>query len=130
MTAGLILVALVSLVGVLIHRRSRFEQRVFKNIPLIDWLYITIFPTLMFAGWIIMIKSIVNRPSINIIPIDDFDFVIIMIIFVLYAFIGNGLHFSSKVIWRYLPHTDRHKLVYKVNEMFHNKLSHYTIYVT
>ena len=130
MTAGLILLALVSLLGVLVHRRSRFEQRIFKNVPLIDWFYITVFPTFMFAGWVLIIKSIVNRPGINLIPIDDFDFLMIMVLFILYAFVGNGLHFSSKIIWRYLPHGDHHKLVYKVNEMFHNKLSHYTVYVT
>lgn len=128
MTIGLIIIALVGLFAVLSHRRTRFEERVFKNVPLNDWLTILGVPLPMYIGWALVIKNILARPNINLIPVDDFDFLAMTIIFLVYAFTGNTLHFTAKIIWRYLPEP-KNSMVYKVNEMFHNKLSHYLVYV-
>lgn len=130
MTAGLIIIALVALIAVLAHRRTRFEQRVLKNVPLNDWLVGVVLPAFIFVSWAIIVKNIMNRPNIYILAVDDIDILFVMFIFMIYAFVGNGIHFASKIIWRYLAITDRNKMVYKVNEMFHNKLSHYLVYVS
>ncbi len=130
MTAGLIIIAIIGLLAVLSHRRTRFEQKVFRHVPVNEWLTLIVFPLLMFIGWALVVKNIILRPSINLISIDDFDFTIVMMIFMMYAFVGNSLHFTSKIIWRYLPEKDNHKMVYRVNEMFHGRLSHYLVYVT
>lgn len=130
MTAWILFLAIFAVVAVLSHRRSRLEQRVLKHIPLIDWLTVLIFPFLMFIGWVGMVKNIMNRPFVNILPFDDFDLLLVATLFLCYSFVGNGMHFTGKVIWRYLSRTDHSSMIWKVNEMFHNKLGHYIVYVT
>lgn len=129
MFSGLLILALIGVIGAASHRRPKLEQKVFKHVPLSDWLTITLFPFMLLVSWAIILKSILNRPNISLLPVDDFDFLMTMVFFVLYAFVGNGLHFMSKIIWRYLDKTNQKKLIYQVNEMFHGKLSHYLIYV-
>lgn len=130
MTAGLIIIAFVALVGVLLHRRTRFQERVFAHVPINDWLTLVVFPPCLFIGLALIIKNIISRASIGLIPIDDFDFIALMMMFVMYAFVGDSIHFVSKIMWRYLPMSDRHKMVFRVNEMFHGKFSHYLVYVS
>jgi len=124
MTAGILIISIVTLITVLTHRRSRFEEKIFKNVPLSDWITSLIFPTLIYIGWATLVKSILGRPQIPIFPFDDFDILAVTILFMVYGFVGNGIHFTSKIVWRYLD-ARKNPMAYRVNEMFHNKLSHY-----
>ncbi len=130
MTVGLIIIALFGLIAVLTHRRTRFEERVFKNVPINDWFILAGYPAMLFIGWALLIRNIINRPSIGLLPIDDIDFLLVMLIFLVYAFVGNSVHFISKIVWRYLVTEHKNSMAYKVNEMFHGQLSHYLIYTT
>lgn len=130
MTAWIILVSLIFLIAAVSHRRSRFELRIFKHIPLIDWFYGLVFPFVLFIGWAGLSHQIVLRPIVDRLPFDDFNTFIVMTLFVVYAFVGNAIHFSAKIMWRYLSKEHSATMAFRVNEMFHNKLSHYLIYVS
>jgi hypothetical protein len=93
-----------------------------------DWLVILVFPVALYLGWFIVVKNILNRPQITRVPLDDFEIIAITILFMVYGFVGNSIHFTGKILWRYLE-ADRHQMAYKVNEMFHGKLSHYLIFL-
>jgi len=124
MITGVGIIALVILLGVLSHRQSRFEERILKNVPLSDWFVGIIVPVLLYLGWFIIIRNISGRPSVDIFPLDDIDVLVLTILFIVYGFVGNGMHFTSKIIGRYLK-AGKHDKVYKVTEMFHGKFSHY-----
>ncbi len=130
MTAWILFLAILALLAVLSHRRPRLEQRVLRHVPLIDWLSVLIFPFLMFVGWVGIVRNITGRPVQSILPFDDFDLIIVMTLFLSYSFVGNGMHFTAKVIWRYLSKNDHTRMVWRVNEMFHNKIGHYIVYIT
>ena len=122
--------AIIAVVSVVSHRRPRLEERVIKNIPLVDWLSILVFPVLMFIGWAGIVNQIFHRPKVPLVPLDDFNLLIVMTLFISYAFVGNGIHFTAKIIWRYLAPKYKRSMVYMVNERFHNKVGHYIVYVT
>lgn len=128
MLTGVLIIAFVGLLGVLTHRRSRFEEQIYKNVPLSDWMVILIAPVFVYIGWVMVVKNILERPILPIIPFDDFDILAITILFMVYGFVGNALHFTSKVLWRYLRH-QKNSMAYRVNEMFHGRLSHYLTYL-
>lgn len=127
MLISIIITAVIGLIGIFLHRRTRLEEKVFKNIPLSEWLTVLIFPLCFYVCWVIFVRNIINRPLVPVIPMDDFDILAITIIFMVYAFVGNAIHFTGKILWRYLRH-DTGSMVYRINEMFHGKLSHYIIY--
>lgn len=126
MLTGVIIIAVVILLAVLSHRRSRLEERIFKNVPLSDWLNFSIYPLSLYIGWFFVVKNILERPNINIFPLGDFDLLAISVLFFIYAFMGTGIHFTGKILWRYLS---RNSMAYRVNEMFHGKLSHYLVFL-
>lgn len=128
MLTGILLILIVALIGVLSHRRSRLENKIYRNVPLADWLYLLILPIIFYLGWFFVAKNILERPPQGFFPLDDFDVLAITILFVIFGFMGNGMHFTSKILWRYLQKQNK-SMVYKVNEMFHGKLSHYLIYL-
>lgn len=128
MTAGIILISIVTFFTVLAYRRTRFEQKVFKNVPLTEWITVLFFPLLVYIGWATVVKSILERPKIPIFPFDDFDILAVTMLFMVYGFVGNGIHFTSKIVWRYLD-VKKNPMAYRINEMFHNKLSHYLTYL-
>lgn len=127
MIGSIIIIAVLGLLGVSLHRRTRLEEKVFKNIPLSEWLTVLIFPLAFYICWVIMVRNIINRPVVPLIPLDDFDILAITIFFMVYASVGNAIHFTGKILWRYLSR-DSQTIAYKINEMFHGKLSHYIIY--
>lgn len=128
MLTGILIIAVIGLLGVLSHRRSRLESKIYKNIPLTDWLIVLFLPVILYIGWFFVVKNILNRPFISLIPLDDIDILAITILFMVYGFVGNGIHFTGKILWRYL-HPYKHSMAYRINEMFHGKLTHYLVYL-
>lgn len=128
MFKGIFLVALVAAIAVFFHRRGRLEEKVFKRVPLIEWLNIFFFPVLFYIGLFSIVRNIVSRPRLEVFPVSDFDIFSVMMFFFALAFVGDGIHFTGKILWRYL-NKDKRDLAYKVNEMFHGRLSHYLIYI-
>src|SRR3989338_5440520 len=102
MLTGLLVIAIVGLLGVLTHRRSRFEERVLKHVPLSEWIIVLIVPVFMYLGWAVVVNNIIDRPRVRIIPFDDFNIIAVTVLFMLYGFVGNSMHFTGKVLWRYL----------------------------
>lgn len=128
MISGIILVASTALIAALLHRRSRFEKKIYKDVPLVEWINVLVIPLLYYFGWAMMVRNIINRPAINIFPIEDFELIIISVLFIIYGFIGNAIHFTGKILWRYLV-ISKHSMAYRVNEMFHGRLSHYLVFL-
>lgn len=128
MLAGILIIAIVVLLGVLSHRRSRLENRIYRHIPLNDWLTILLLPVALYIGWFFVVKNILERPRIILIPLDDFDILAFTILFMVYGFVGNSLHFTGKILWRYLL-PKKSSMAYKINEMFHGRLSHYLVFL-
>lgn len=129
MFLGLLIISLVVILGVLSHRRTRLEQKVFKDVPLCDWLTLLVWPLAWYIGWFLLIKNIISRPPVDIIPFDDLDILAIVVMLMVYAMIGNAIHFSGKTLWRYL-NGQKNTTAYRVTEMFHGKLGHYISYVS
>jgi hypothetical protein len=129
MLTGLIIIGTVLLLGVLSHRKTRLQTRVLKNVPLYDWYLFVILPVVTYIGWYIIIRNIIHRPVISLLPFDDLDIILITVLFFIYGFAGNGVHFVSKIISRHLK-ADKRSVVYRVNEMFHGKFSHYLTFLT
>lgn len=128
MLTGILIIAIVALLGSLSHRRSRLENKIYKNVPLTEWLTLLIFPLFLYFGWVMEVKNILHRPYNSILPFDDVDLLSVTILCLIYGFVGNAMHFTSKILWRYLE-KDRHSMSYKVNEMFHGRLSHYLTFL-
>lgn len=128
MVTGLLIIAIVSLLGVMSHRRTRLENRVYKNVPLAEWLIVLVVPVAIFFGWVMVVKNIIARTNVAIFLFDDIDILAIMILSMAYAFVGNAFHFTGKILWRYLQR-QKYSMAYKVNEMFHGKLSHYLVFL-
>ena len=85
-------------------------------------------PLFIYLGWITVLRNILARPKIDLFPIDDLDLLAVSILFCIYGFVGNTIHFTGKILWRYLK-KDKRRMAYKVNEMFHGKLSHYLVFL-
>jgi len=128
MFTGFIIIAVIGLLGILSHRRSRLEHKIYRNVPLTDWLNVLVLPITLYLGWFYLVKNILARPMVSYIPFDDFDILAITILFGVYAFTGNAIHFTGKILWRYLEQ-HKHTTAYHINEMFHGKLSHYLVYL-
>lgn len=128
MITGLLIISIITFIAVLSYKRPRLEQKVFKNIPVVDWLNILGFPPIVYIGLTFIVVNILSRDRVQILDFEDFTLITVGIFFLVLAFVGQSIHFVSKVISRYLPE-DRHSLEYQVNEMFHGKLSHYLVIV-
>lgn len=128
MLTGILVLSIMTFVGLISYRRPRFEQRVFKSIPLADWITILVLPTSMYIGLVLIVINILDRPRVNILDFEDKTFIAAGLLFLLYGFVGSSMHFVSKVISRYI--TGATSTVYHVNEIFHGKLSHYLAFVS
>ncbi len=128
MLTGILILAIVGLLAVLSHRRSRLEEKIYKHVPLEDWLVGFAFPIALYLGWFFIVKNILERPYVEFIPLQDIDLLAITILFMVYGFVGNAIHFTGKILWRYLQ-VHKHTTAYHVNEMFHGKLGHYLVYL-
>lgn len=127
MFKGIFLIALVALFAVVSHRRGRLEEKILKRVPLSDWLIIFVFPLLFYLGWYLILRNVLVRPRLDLFPVADIDLMAIAMFFWAATFVGNSIHFTGKIMWRYLK-DDKRALSYKVNEMFHGRLGHYLIY--
>ncbi len=128
MITGAVLLAIFIFLGFVSYRRQRLEQKVFKNIPLTDWINIMVLPIGMYGAFYLMMRNVLSRENIQVLDLDNMTLGAIGILFLVYGFVGGSIHFVGKVLWRYLPKR-KDAMSYKVNEMFHGKLSHYLSYV-
>lgn len=128
MFTGILIIAVIGLLGALSHRHSRLESKIYKNVPLEDWITVFILPVSLYIGWFFIVKTILLRPAVGLLPLDDMDILALSILFMIYGFVGNGIHFTGKILWRNLKGS-RHTMAYKINEMFHGRLSHYLVYL-
>lgn len=124
MITGLILLALIAAVGAFSYQQSKLEQRLIKDISLNDWFILLGVPLLGYLSVVFMVGSILNRPGLNRFWITDFVLGAAGAPALVYAFVGNSMHFVSKVLSRHIP-PNHHSDVYRINELFHGKLSHY-----
>jgi hypothetical protein len=124
MLSGIILFSIVTLLMVISYRRPRLEQRVINNIPLVDWMNLLFFPLFLYFGLVLIVVNILQRPNMNIIDFDDVQLLSVGILFLVYLFVGNSIHFVGKVLSRYMA-PGKHGQLFKINELFHGKLSHY-----
>lgn len=127
MLTSIIITAILGLIGVTLHRRTRVENKLLKHIPVSEWLNVLIFPMGFYICWVIFVRNVIGRPMVPVVPMDDFDVLAVSVFFMVFAFVGNGLHFTGKILWRYLKDQPQ-SMAYKVNELFHGKISHYIIY--
>jgi hypothetical protein len=128
MILGMIVFFIVIGFGVLTHGTPRFEQKIYKHIPLYDWLLITLFPIGCYIATALFVRTIMLRNTMPILPFGDVEILIAGVLIVVYAVSGNSIHFTSKVLWRYLD-KDLQKTAYEVNELFHGKFSHLLTFV-
>lgn len=129
MLTGILIVAVVGLLAILSYRVNRLEEKVLKNVPMVDWLQLLIFPVFFYIGWVLIVKNILAQRSVSLFPLDDLDILAITIIFMVYSFVGNAMHFTSKILSRYLEGR-KETMAYQINEMFHDKLSHYIVFLS
>lgn len=129
MFTGLLIIAIICLLGILSHRNTRLEQKILKNVPLVDWFTILVFPVGLYIGWVLVVENILDRPTVPLFPLEDFEILAITVLFFVYGMVGNALHFTGKVLWRYLQ-GQKHTTAYQITEMFHNKLGHYLSYLS
>jgi len=122
MITGLILLAIVAGIAAFSYRQSRLEQRLIKDVALIDWINLFILPILGYLVCVFLTANILSRPGVRFVRINDFILVSVGILFLVYAYVGNSIHFVSKVLYRHMKITNP---VFRINELFHGKLSHY-----
>lgn len=127
MLTGILIISLAIFMAVVSYRRRKLEERVIKQIPIIDWLLMFVFPILFYIGLVLIIKGMLHRPRVNILDFEDIFLIGVGTIFMIYAIVGISLHFVSKVLSRYIR-KDKNSKVYQINEIFHGKLSHYLTY--
>jgi hypothetical protein len=128
MIVGMLILFAVIAFGLLTYDRPRFEQKIYKNIPLDDWMLITVFPIGAYIATAFFVYSIVLRPTVQILPLRDIHIIIAGVLILLYSSAGNSIHFTSKVLWKYLD-KHKHKTAYEVNELFHGRFSHLIVFV-
>lgn len=128
MFLGLLIAAVAGIFAVLTHRSSRLEHKVYKHVPLVEWLNLLVYPTLLYAGWMVVIINIFSRPKYGNFPIDGFLLIALIFFSIIYGFIGTALHFTGKILWHYLKSQPK-AIAFRVNEMFHGRLSHYLTYI-
>jgi len=128
MILGMLVFFAVIAFGVLTYDRPRFEQKIYKNIPLDDWMLITVFPIGCYIATALFVYSIILRPTVQVLPFQDIDIIIAGVLILIYSSAGNSIHFTSKVLWKYL---DKHKqkTAYEVNELFHGRFSHLITFI-
>lgn len=124
MLTGILIISLAIFISVVFYRRRRLEERVIKQIPIIDWLFMFVFPIIFYIGIVLIIKGMLFRYRVNILDFDEFFLIGVGAIFMIYGIVGVSVHFVSKVLSRYIRN-DKNSKVYQINEIFHGKLSHY-----
>ena len=128
MLTGILIISLVIFIAVVSYRSPKLERKVIKNIPVIDWFIIFVFPIAFYFGLTMIIKNIMIRPRVDILDFEDVQILSIGGLFLIYSFVGLSVHFVGKVLSRYIRRSNNSK-IYLINEIFHGKLSHYVVYV-
>lgn len=129
MLTGILLLGIIAFVGIISYKRPRLEQRILKKVPLIDWVNLLVFPIVIYYALVLIVENIISRGKVDILDFDDLQIIAIGLLFMVYAFVGNSIHFVGKVLSRYMPRS-HHSITYQVNEIFHGKLSHYLVIVS
>lgn len=124
MITGILLLSIITFIAVISYKRPRLENKVIKNIPLIDWMNILFVPLFAYLALILMVRNIIERGRADILDFEDFTLLSFGMFFLVYTLVANSIHFVSKVLSRYIA-PQKHSLVYRINETFHGKLSHY-----
>ena len=124
MVVGFTLIIGFILISVFAYKQSKFEQKLIKHISVVDWMNLFLTPIAMYVGVVYLVKGIISRPYMNVLDIRDSTLVIVGLPFLIYAFVGLTVHFVSKVLWRNFKKQNM-SMAYRVNEIFHGKLSHY-----
>lgn len=127
MISGILLITIVGFIGIIAYRRPKLAEKVFKEVPLIDWLNILILPLVLYLGIVLVVEQILSRPKVEYLDYDNLRLLPLGALFLIYGFVGNSIHFVSKVLSRYIK-PNKKDLVYRINELFHGKLSHYITY--
>ncbi|OGG22207.1 hypothetical protein A3D03_04620 [Candidatus Gottesmanbacteria bacterium RIFCSPHIGHO2_02_FULL_40_13] len=127
MISGILLITLVGFITIIAYRRPKLAEKVFKEVPLIDWLIILIVPLIIYLGIVMVVEQILARTKVEYLDYDNLHLLPLGTLFLIYGFVGNSIHFVSKVLSRYIK-PNKKDLVYRVNELFHGKLSHYITY--
>ena len=124
MAVAFITLALTVFFGVFVYRRPSFEKKLLKQIPIVDWMNLLLLPTIVYFALASIVISILSRYESTILEVNDEILFSLLILVLIFTFIGNSIHFCGKVLWRYIP-VNKNDIVYQVNEIFHDKLSHY-----
>ncbi len=124
MTVAFITLILTIFFAVFAYRRPRLERKLLKKIPLVDWLNLLVLPIVVYFTLVSIIKAIILRPRYDFLDFEDISLFSLLVCFLLLTFVGNTIHFCGKVLSRYIP-VNPLDIVYQVNEVFHDKLSHY-----
>ena len=128
MTLGILIIAISLILSVWLYRKTQLEKKIIKEIPLVDWFNLIVFPIIIYIGLTITIFNIISRERINIIPTNDSLMMAMIVFLLLTSYVGNAIHFVAKVLHRYAHPLFRLTQFYKVNELFHTRLSHSTIF--
>jgi hypothetical protein len=128
MTVAFITLILTIFFAVFVYRRPRFERKLLKKIPLVDWLNLLVLPAVVYFALVSIVKAIILRPRYSMLDFEDVSIISLLVCFLLLTFIGNTIHFCGKVLSRYI-HINPQDIVYQVNEIFHDKLSHYMTFM-
>src|SRR3989338_5606193 len=99
---GILIISLVIFIAVISYKRARLEQRLIKQIPVIDWLLMFVFPITFYLGLLMIVRNILLRERIDILDFEDSQLLGAGIFFMIYAFVGVSVHFVAKVLSRYI----------------------------
>jgi len=129
MVQATLLIALSGLLSTILHRH-RFGRREIKKVQLSDWISLTILPIVAYISWAFVLRNILSRQHIPIIPISDTDLLMITFIFFTIGAIGNTIHSTGKILWYHLaPNKKVVETAYTINEIFHGPLGHYLVFI-
>jgi hypothetical protein len=128
MTFGIVLLSFAAFIGSFCYKKPFFERKIIKNIPLIHWINLMIIPIFFYLGLAVVVRNILVRDRVTIVDIDDFYLISVLLIFLIYTFVGMSLHFVGKVLSLYIK-PDHDSLAYQVNSVFHKKFSHYLSFI-
>lgn len=123
MTVAFLLIAISFAFTVAVYRNPSFVGRLWKNIPITDWINLFVTPFILYLAFILIMYSILSRTRYDILFTSDFLLGAIILLLISGAFVGNSIHFVSKVLSRYIP-IDEDSIVFQINEIFHMRLSH------
>jgi hypothetical protein len=128
MFTGIFLFVIALFIGIFSYQRPLIHKRSYKKIPLPYWLNMFVLPAIVICGIATIVASIMKNQRIELIGTNEYYLVSVIVIFVVYAFIGNSLHTVGKILSIYIPH-DKSSALYQINRIFWDKLGHYLTFL-